>query len=260
MPELPEVARSANGLNSRLASKQLESIELVSGRYRNKGTIPGLELLQFPVKILSVKFYGKMVVFEMMQNDKPLWCINTYGMTGLWSTNPDTKSTRIKFTVDGNDYYYCDTRNFGTLKFTDDPEMIKDKIASKGPNHISSIISDELFKDRLMKKPNNYICQALMNQGLIGGIGNYIKAEVLYRSGISPYRKVKEISDDEFSKLNANTKDVILSSYNRGNPKYTNGTFKLHVYGRQICEQGFQVVRETTPDKRTTHWVKDLQK
>jgi formamidopyrimidine-DNA glycosylase len=40
------------------------------------------------------------------------------------------------------------------------------------------------------------------------------------------------------------------------------GSFQnfLRVYGRKKDPAGNNVIRETTPDKRTTHWVPEIQK
>jgi formamidopyrimidine-DNA glycosylase len=112
--------------------------------------------------------------------------------------------------------------------------------------------------------------EVLMNQSLIGGIGNYIKAEVLYIAGISPHRLVGTLSDNEFSALNKATLNVVRSSYARRGATISTykdidgdeGDFKFYfrVYGRSTCENGFPVVSETTKDKRTTHWVPQIQK
>jgi formamidopyrimidine-DNA glycosylase len=121
-----------------------------------------------------------------------------------------------------------------------------------------------------MKYPNRTLPEVLMNQSLIGGIGNYIKAEVLYIAGISPHRLVDSLSDNEFSALNKATRDVVRSSYARRGATIStykdidgdvgNFAFYFRVYGRATCENGFSVVRETTKDKRMTHWVPQIQK
>ena len=109
-----------------------------------------------------------------------------------------------------------------------------------------------------------------MNQGLIGGIGNYIKSEVMYRARISPNRLVKSLSDEEFSALNRETREVVGSSFRSGGATIlTYSTFEgdkgefpffFHVYGREKCINGFDVQRFVSNEGRMTHWVPELQK
>ena len=51
------------------------------------------------------------------------------------------------------------------------------------------------------KKPNKTIAEFLMDQSMCAGIGNYLKAEILYDAAISPHRIVKSLDSEEFNKL-----------------------------------------------------------
>ena len=41
-----------------------------------------------------------------------------------------------------------------------------------------------------------------MNQGVVAGIGNYVKAEALWLAKINPHKYVRELSFEELSRLN----------------------------------------------------------
>ncbi len=120
-----------------------------------------------------------------------------------------------------------------------------------------------------MKFPHLTLPAVMMNQNLIGGIGNYIKAEALYRARLSPHRTVESLSDADFSLLNESVREVIVGSYeNRGATIRTyagldgeSGDFPFFfkVYGRQTCEAGHPVITEGTQDGRTTWWVPQIQ-
>lgn len=272
MPELPEVARTAMSLNAAVEGSELNEVIVHSGRYSRHGDPVGLEEFRksFPIKVESVQFHGKLIVFEFIDKQKKKWwCWNTLGMSGGWRYDK-SKHGHVEFKTSKGSVYFTDARNFGTLKFIDNEKETLKKINSIGPNHLAQDISDEIFKERLMKYPESTMPQVLMNQKLIGGIGNYIKAEVLYRSKISPHRLVKTLSDKEFSTLNEHTADVVRSSfYSRGASIRTykgmdgedgNYVFEFQCYGRENCPEGFPVVREQTEDGRTTWWVPQIQK
>jgi formamidopyrimidine-DNA glycosylase len=270
MPELPEVARTALSLNNRLKGKALKEIRIHSGRYTRHGNPPGFDqfITELPMKINSVDFHGKLIVFELESTNRKWWIWNTLGMSGGWKSER-SKHGHVELITDDLSVFYTDPRNFGTLRFVNDEESTKRKIRSIGPNHLHDEISDELFEERLRRYPELEICQALMIQSIIGGIGNYIKAEVLYRSKISPKRKVKDITSEEFRSLNQETASVVRSSFSNGGATIHSFTgmdweeglfpFYFKVYGRRTCEEGHEVVRENTADGRTTHWVPQIQ-
>lgn len=271
MPELPEVASTALRLNEAIEGKELLDIRIHSGRYMRHGNPPGMDefMNHLPATIVNVDFHGKLIMFEVRDSRGETWWIwNTLGMSGGWRLEP-IKHSHVEFVFDDMSAWFTDIRNFGTLRFTQDRLATERKKSSIGPNHLHDRISDELFENRLMIAPEFTIARALMNQSLIGGVGNYIKAEVLYRARISPHRKVKDITKSEFSELNRRCEEVIKGSFLNGgasirtyyNVDGSEGKFPFFfmVYGRETCENGYDVIRETTEDGRTTHWVPEIQ-
>ena len=108
-----------------------------------------------------------------------------------------------------------------------------------------------------------------MTQSIFSGIGNYLKSEILYASKISPYRKVKDITDEELKLLFTNIIDIINLSYQCGGgtlSKYSNlqkqdpiGPYEFQVYNRFKDSHGHIVKKEYTSDKRNTFWVPAIQ-
>lgn len=270
MPELPEVASTAIRLKEEMQNQELTNIIVHSGRYMRHGNPKGMDefLELLPAKITNVEFAGKLIIMEFETAKGTWWCWNTLGMSGGWRLQ-SSKHGHVEFQMGDKSVWFTDIRNFGTLKFTNDESATKKKRSSIGPNHLSQTISDELFTERLMKYPNITIAEGLMSQSLIGGIGNYIKAEVLYRARVSPHRLVNTLTEGEFSLLNDACEEVIKSSFlNKGasirtyyNVDGSVGEFPFFffVYGRETCINGYQVKRETTSDGRTTHWVPEIQ-
>lgn len=272
MPELPEVARTAISLNRKIQGSNLTEMSIHSGRYFRHGSPKGFEELQsnLPVKIEKVEFFGKLIVFTFIDKTGKFWFMwNTLGMSGGWRSE-HTKHGHIELKTTNGSVFFTDIRNFGTIRITDSLEETRKKIKSVGPNHLNDQISDDLFRERLMKRSDSTLAEVLMDQSLIGGIGNYIKAEVLYRAKLSPNRRVKDLTNVEFSNLNKYVKEVVDTSFdNRGatiktyegmdgeSGEYVN-FFK--VYGRKICEAGHEVIREETLDGRTTWWCPTIQK
>ncbi len=48
----------------------------------------------------------------------------------------------------------------------------------------------------------------LLDQSVIAGVGNILRNEILFRAGISPERKVKDLTRDELERIADITKDL----------------------------------------------------
>jgi DNA-formamidopyrimidine glycosylase len=268
MPEGPEVKRNTDFLNKQLSGKMLESFSILSGRYEKHGPFKGYDEMSNRMLIVSeVCCKGKFIYFKF-QDDTSLWC--TLGMSASWQKNK-TKHSRIYIkTTYGNEVFFNDIRNFGTLKYVTVEKELKDKLATLGPDVLSSYVDTELFKERLDKKPKWSIAKALMNQTVISGIGNYLKAEILYASKISPHRLCKDLKINEIELIAEKSFEITNASYRSGgatiltyrNENNKKGLYsrRFMVYNHKVDPLGNKVIKETTTDNRSTYWVPNIQK
>ena len=262
MPEGPECRRIAEELAKFASNKKITKIEILTGRYTKK--LPsGFEAasLKLPMRAVGVGVHGKFI-YWILEKEFSIW--NTLGMTGSWSTEEHAHN-RLKFVFSGGDIlYFRDQRNFGTLKFVRGKHQLIEKLQSLGPDMLSGEVSTEEFIEILRRKNKLNICKVLMNQSVICGIGNYVKADSLWLAGINPHSTISNLSDAELEKLKEAIQKVLRESYSSGGATirtYQNlsgekGGYseKFLVYNRKIDAAGNPVVREQTPDGRTTHW------
>ena len=262
MPEGPEVKIFVERLSQKFKFFQVKSVEVLSGRYLRK-PISNLQLL-LDKKINSINCKGKFIWFDLGNTI----IFNTLGMTGSWS-NVKSKHSRISISFYENDtLYFNDIRNFGTFQIKTKKELLK-KLNTLGPDMLSSPCTKEEFVKLLRKKNNKNICDVIMNQNVISGVGNYIKAESLWYSRIYPHSFIKDLTDKNLETLWAAIKFVINKSYNDEGASikdyYTfegeagNAVQGFAVYGRKKDFNNNIVLKEKTPDNRTTHWVKERQ-
>jgi DNA-formamidopyrimidine glycosylase len=152
-------------------------------------------------------------------------------------------------------------------------EETEKKLLELGPDPLTHDIHIDQFRNRLYKKNKKgqkTICEALMNQKTVAGVGNYIKAEVLWLSRVSPLRKVNELKEEEVVAIRDNIQNVIRTSFQNGGATIksfygadgTKGTYssKFLVYNQKLDPYNNKVVKTKTPDGRTTHWVPEIQK
>lgn len=284
MPEGPEVKIMMGNVAHLSLGQNLLSVEVIKEDFRKK--TKGLDQLVLPKRVTEVQTKGK-IGYMLLEGGTAI--VLTFGMTGNIRIEPTPeylerrgeteeqymKHCKIRFqvqdTVTGQKsqfYFHC-MRNFAWVYYFTGAELGK-KLATIGP----SILSEEPLEEKLLivrwrKYNHKTICETLMEQKPISGIGNYIKAEILYRCRIYPLAKVQDLSDSHLWSLYLEARKIAADAYADGgaslytytgiNGDRSNFKLKLQVYDRAVDPLGNKVARLQTPDKRTTHWVESLQ-
>jgi len=270
MPEGPEVATMARQLKDRLIAERVVDAQILSGRYLRHGPPEGWEDMrrQLPTAVGDIRVRGKLIHMDLGSTH----ILSTLGMTGWWSFTTGDKHERVRFTTaSGITFSLNDPRNFGAISVADQSEVDR-RMSQFGPDLLNEQVTLGMFYERLSLKKNleKTIAEVLMDQRVLAGIGNYLKAEVLYHSRVSPWRKVKDLADEEVVDLHDNAVRLINLSYNMGGatiqnyrqPDDSGGLYsrRFAVYGQEADPHGNAVIREKTPEGRTTHWVPELQR
>ena len=287
MPEGPELAHSRDRLKMLLSGKRIADMSIgTSGRYLKKPP-EGLEQILLGLRpkgagpeIAEIGTRGKFMWWKLIVDDDPLpWYMHcTYGMSGGWFKT-STKHTAFVVTYsdsgspllrDTHSVFFNDPRHFGTVKFVRGEDAHAAKLATLGPCILGQELTPEIFTNNVLRKHTRTIAEALMDQRVVAGIGNYIKAECLHRVGISPWRPVTDIPAlDYVSLYNAvvnvadesyRSQGATISTYRTIDGSRGNTQFSFRVYSRKTCPSGHPVKREETPDGRTSHWCPVCQK
>lgn len=265
MPEGPEVRIVTDGLRRSVLDQKIVSASIVSGRYA-KSLPDGWNLLQVPRHVIDVNCKGKFIYMSL---EGDTYLLSTLGMTGSWSSNL-TKHSRIRIELEsGGTVYFNDMRNFGTVKLISSRDQLDKKLKDLGPDMLAEDVSDTVFL-RSIRRYNKTLAEVLMDQKVVCGVGNYLKSESLYFSGLNPHRLTSTLSDEEIKNLNKVIKKVIRTSYETGGATiYTFSNFdgekgdytkRFAVYNQTQDPLGNKIKRETTRDGRTTFWVPGIQK
>lgn len=119
-----------------------------------------------------------------------------------------------------------------------------------------SKINLDLFKKQINKQKDKVIGLVLVNQRVISGIGNYLRAEALWLAKISPFRKVKNLDDKMIKSLYDSLK-MLISGKNKLKDRY------FYVYLQDYDIYNNKVTKEKLYEGsqiRHIHWVKKRQK
>lgn len=279
MPEGPEVTRVAVQLNSVAQNSFLENIDILSGRYTNTCPLNFNEFLEdlsykSPI-VKGVYNKGKFIWWTL---DNGWYIFSTLGMSGSYKLQKINNS-RISFDLTGAyqntiqfyKIFYVDPRNFGTIKFINDTRVLNKKLDELGPDMLNNPCSFEKFLEICRKNNNKSIVKFLMDQKQISGVGNIYKSESLYLAKISPFFKIKDITNDNLFYLYNSIISVLQASYkNFGSTistysdlynlkgEYTTKS-KLMVYGQSTDPNGNKVQKVILDDQRTTYFVPNVQ-
>jgi len=295
MPEIVEVRKYADFLKKHLLNKNIIEINILNGRYKKHKPFSNYKKLKnnLPLKVIDIRTKGKLLYF-IFEND--LYLISTLGLSGGWTFyykkyyfpsfyeymakkrvakyySNAIKHLNIEFKTKKGSIYYFDVLSFGTLKTINQSELIK-KLSKLGPDIMDLDLTFKKFRERLYKKKDSMIGNILVNQKIIAGIGNYLRADILWLSKISPFRLVKNLSEKDINKIYRNMRKLTWASYNYKRaiklniikktdklPSYYNRNF--FVYGMEEDIYGNKVIKKELYEgsiKRFIYYVPTIQK
>lgn len=270
MPESPEVFHLTEIIQNNIKNKSLESVKILKGRYITHGPPNNFKEFtkQLPLKCLNIQKKGK-VIFIYFENN---WClISKLGMSGWWFFEDDApewlpKYENVVFQFKNIKLIYTDFRNFGTLTFTNDQQVIDYQIKKIAPDITDKKTTFKILLERVnnlsISQQDKLLEDIIIDQKLIlSGIGNYLKAEILYDAKINPLRKVKSLDEDEWKQIYNSTKKIIkkmLKALNSDDPdKYMDS---MKIYRRKLDPFGNKIKNHKTKTGRTTYYVPQIQK
>ena len=268
MPEKPEVKLFANRLNSSCVKQQLQSITIVRGPYKTNEKEKYRHFREQvdnfrPHRIRKVKTKGKWLYFVLGGPDYAALGVH-HGMEGSWCANPDNKHIILELEINPKDpkkIYFQDSRRFGTFTLLTKEELRKE-LEKLGPDIFK--MSFEEFNNALEIKriQNHLLCEALMDQRVISGIGNYLRADIIYLAELNPKLEIKDLSDLDKRRLYDSIRKVSKSSYKAGSTtvgyyesSIHNGGYQFLVYQKAICPKGKAVQSFKDKNGRTVYYV-----
>lgn len=176
MPEGPEIAYLAHTMQ-----------ELIGQSLGKHGKVTNV---LSKGKVLLIQFKHSTLVFH-------------FGLTG-WLSTDKAPWTRRTFHFSKTTLYFTDPRRFGSTRFVHD-----DPIPGLAPD-VYEITWDE-FKKRKRDGP---IASLLLDQkGIVSGVGNYLRSEILYKARVSPFKT--HLTDAEWRKVYLVMKSITKNILNR---------------------------------------------
>ena len=216
MPEGPEVRKYADALDEVLTGRNIKSLTARTKEARSWLAENGKRLAGRRIK--SVRSHGKHLI-GLISGD--FYFHSHLMMWGRWQTfSPDPpteidRRERARIVVDGGAAILYSAPIFDVGK--GDPASQIDYLATLGPDVLpyARAFNKKEFLRRLLAEENQEITigAALLNQQILAGLGNYLRAEVLFACAINPWRKVNELRAAELKCLAVTAPALARRSY-----------------------------------------------
>ena len=265
MPEGPEVKLTTEYLQKELSNKIISKWEFVSGQYENKYP-EGYEEFEksLPLIVEEVQCKGKLIYISCYNEHRHFYILHSLRMTGKWQNKFD-EYCRWYIELDTEKkIWFRNPRCLATLHFTENKSTLDNTLKKLGFDVLKNDLTVPKWKELVNKNKAKNITSFLMKQDILSGIGNYLKAEILYYAKISPLRKLSSLKEHELDllyegirivpRLAYNNKGVSLRDYTNENGNKGFGEFHLKVYGRS------DKTKTKTSDGRITYWDEKVQK
>lgn len=251
MPELPEVEVVRIGLETLLgAESTIQKFQFLRKDLRDPIPVEELKKLEGS-RILAVRRRAKYLIFETDRGG----FISHLGMSGYWRWEEDFGDGVIPLKLHDHivlsiqnkkrklNIIYNDPRRFGIFE-TVELESLQDsrRFKNLAPEPFSSHFKAETLYEALRGK-QVAIKSAIMDQGLVVGVGNIYASEVLFELKIKPNRKARNVTLDECRKLVTQIQATLRSAIKKGGSTISNffktdgssGSYQQNhkVYGRE---------------------------
>ena len=240
MPERAEVIHIAACLHEALARQ----------------TITQLAGITTPTQCLGVRTRGKKIILATEAGNVLFSLGLSAGFTFTRPTNYHLEIITSNRTV-----WFTKSARGGKIQFLDNLKL-EEELGKLGPEALD--VGLDQWRDLLNTRTR--ICTRLADQHVVAGIGNYLRAEILYAARIAPTRMCNSLSSNERKNLYDAVQSVITAAI-RGQG-FTLGTYKDPlgkegayvplVYGKHTDKEG-NPVAVLTIGKRKIYWVPNIQ-
>lgn len=157
--------------------------------------------------VTDVQAYGKQLLVARRPAAGPEVSVHVHlGMRGKWLrfspvTGPGLKQVRLRLARVGDPVpdVAWDLIASSTCELLE-PDRREALLATLGPDPLRPDSDAAEARRRLQAYPSS-VGAALMDQGVLAGVGNVFRAEILHARGIAPDRPARQVSDEEFDRL-----------------------------------------------------------
>lgn len=226
--------------------------------------------------IINVFAIGKHVIFQLVDG----FIYTTLSMTGKWLLKSDNllkyqdyfklrlgygrregRVTRVKGYM-----YFADPRTWGNVRYLNHDEY-NVEISKLGPDPLNNELQLDYWRGMITKKSigGRHVVDFLNDQKILSGLGNWLRAEILYEARIHPFYPISELNEEQIDNLFSAVFTVVTGAYtHQGHSMGTDvgnycdcygnfGTYPTSVFGKSVCPFGHIISKEKCKGNQTVH-------
>ena len=280
MPELPEVETVRRGLEQQTTGLEIAQVcvhrarAIAAPSFDPDGFSQGLT----GRRVLHWQRRGKYLIAGL---DQGHWGVHLR-MTGqfLWleaersRQHPPCRHTRVQlWDPAGRELRFIDTRSFAQMWWVPPQQRVEQVISGLqklGPEPFDRAFNAAYLLERL-KRSQRPIKTALLDQGLVAGVGNIYADESLFAAGIRPQTPCSRLTRPQLERLRGAVVQVLEQSIGAGGTTFsdfrdlsgTNGNYggMAWVYrrGGQPCRRCGSTIERASLGGRSSHWCPSCQ-
>lgn len=213
MPEGPEIRREADQIEAAVGGKETTKVEFGLEELEDYGpelTGRRVEEVTSRGKAILTRFDGDRVIYSHNQ------------LYGKWEIHdagerPDT-NRQLRLVLETKDkaallYSASEIDVFDADQLEEHPYLSK-----LGPDPLDDDVQPSDFAERLRSDDfrRRQLASVLLDQSLAAGLGNYLRAEILFEVGIHPKRRAADLDDETIDALAEEVVRVTRRSYESG--------------------------------------------
>lgn len=248
MPELPEVETTRRGIEPHVVGQCIEDVLVRDARLRWPVRADLGDFLRArPVE--AVERRAKYLLLRLDRGDRVLIHLGMSGSLRLDDpASPPRKHDHVEWRLgNGRALRLHDPRRFGAV-LTDHVRAPHERLVSLGPEPLGEDFDGDYLARRLAGR-RVAVKQAIMNAGIVVGVGNIYANEALFLARIHPGTPAGELAPDDCRALARAIRQVLAAAIEQGGttlrdflaPSGTPGYFRqtLNVYERtdQPCRR-----------------------
>jgi formamidopyrimidine-DNA glycosylase len=286
MPELPEVESVRLSLLPHVRGQIVAGVDVRRADVVSRGGVPRTgvrpgavrEGLLVGSRVAAVLRRGKQLAIVTGETADARAVVVQLGMSGqLFALQPgahlpNASHVHVVWRLEsGARLVFRDARRFGGVTVLHDRAALDERWSQLGPDALT--IHGDQLAERL-HATRRAIKAALLDQGLLAGVGNIYADESLFRAGISPRTPANRLTPLRIARLAGAIREVLQEAVAAGGSSLADGTyvdaegnpgnFQLRhaVYGRggEACRVCGKKLREGAILNRTTVWCAGCQR
>jgi len=245
MPELPEVEVVRRGLATHVVGRTIDRAQLSGDRVARRHEAGPTDLAQrlAGATVWLADRRGKYLWLVLEPPSRPAEALVVHlGMSGQLLVSPrDAPAARhthgiFHFTDDGPSLRFVDQRTFGGLSLrplVPDPHLAAHRTAHEPPHpygvpssvgHIAPDPMEGVFDRaavvRRIRSRRTVIKRALLDQGVVSGVGNIYADEALWRAGVHGRRECSRLTAPAVDRLLGHTRAVMSEALDVGGTSF----------------------------------------